>query len=253
MAKIDTNLYPNWIRGSIAVIGLMEQLIDMSDEEINEMCDLLLDKNAFKVTITLETKDSVDYWFKFTDLYEPEFDQSIGRFKDEKEDRLNVFHGIPYPVLLTMMEKDADKKEIFCTYVSLMKYVLIWQTIILLNQNSKKYPENDSNDFNDPLIYYTYADQLMSMLCFLDDTEHSESNRKKIANLIETRFNTLIQKTNKKDFKKQLNKEFGDNIAIENLNDYVDQITEENFEKLIVYLKTQFLIANTLIKHNGQA
>ena len=226
----DLNKIPNWMRAEALTACLVEQVKGMTKEEVDQMFDNMLNHQAFRVDTTLtELSDSTRYYFKFIDDETPEFVQSIGHFADtETEDYLNVFHGIPYTALLAM-NTSADKKASFLNYLMIIYDVLAWQTIVLLDTQYKMYQsENeDTKDYNSPSLFSAFAGQICVMLSRNDSFDKFFDEAAKGKEAFLNHLNEMPDETN---------------YALTGIRQFVKELTDENYEKLITYCKDQYAI-----------
>ena len=233
---IDINNYPNWIRASFLVFQLMDTIADETEEDTADTFDHLLNKDSCRFTISMNTGDEVEYWFKFNADEIPEVTQSIGHFEDidnNNEDKLNVFHGIPYPAIMALTTA-KDKKQALYGYIDIIKNVLIWQTIILLDEKYNLHQENNIDDYSGSAIFFAYAGQILSMA--------AHNNKNILPDVI------AAANKSKKDLKKILNKYFKDDYAIVNIKEFINTISDEDYNKLTLYLQSQELTFNAIIK-----
>lgn len=227
----DLNKIPNWMRAEALTACLVEQIKGMTEEEVSEMFNNIANNQAFRVDTTLtELGDSTRYYFKMIEDETPEFVQSIGHFADtETEDYLNVFHGIPQVALITMRNVNPDKKGTFLNYLMLIYDVLAWQTIVLLDSQNKIYQSENENmkDYNSPSLFSAFAGQICVMLSRNDAFDKFFDEAAK----------------GKESFLNYLN-EIPDeeNYALTGIRHFIEELTDENYKKLIAYCKDQYAI-----------
>ena len=226
----DINKVPNWMRAEALAACLVEQVKGMTEEQVAEMFSNMLDHQAFRVDTTLtELGDSVRYYFKFTNEEMPEFTQSMGHFADtETEDYLNVFHGIPYTALFAM-NMNPKKREALLNYIMIIYDVLIWQTIVLLDTAQEIYKSENENlkDYNSPSMFSAYTGQMCAIF------SRNNSFEQFLTDASEDR----------KEFLNDLNEIPDDeNYALTGIRHFIEELTDENYKKLIAYCKEQYAI-----------
>lgn len=229
---IDPNQIPNWIRAKALVDCLMNQVKGMSKKEGEEMLANLKNGQAFRVDTCLPAlNDEVRFYFALTnDEDEPEFLQSIGHFTDtEDEDHLNVFNGIPKNVLAEMIEKNDEKQLGLLGYIDMISMVLIWQCILLLDEKYELHKDTDTSkqDVNLPFLFSAYAGQMCAILDAYDLfdiwLEKAEQGRDQVIDMMEEAFGIT-------------------EFALEAMLNCIKSLTDENYEKFVLYCKAQKLV-----------
>lgn len=227
--KKDNIEYPNWFKAKYLVYYLIDTIKDISEDEAKEVFDRMLDKQTWSVLIEICTNDSVTFNFAFIKEETPSFgfDDTTSFIEDNNEKCFNVLNGIPYPVLFAM-NINVNKKNAILTYLNTIKDVLIWQTIILLDKKYEKYPKNSKiKGYNNPKEINAYTGQLLSMV-----NELGYNNYKELVNCVEKgKEFTLLY----------LDKNFEKSYACKNLREFIVELTNENYMKLIDYIKSQDL------------
>ena len=229
---LDVNQIPNWIRAKALVDCVMDQVKSMSKKEGEEMLANLKQGQAFRVDALLPAlNDEIRFYFALTnEEEEPEFLQSIGHFSDtEDKDYLNIFNGIPKKVLVEMIDKNEEKQFGLLGYIDMIYMVLVWQCVLLLDEKYELHKNTDTKtiDVNLPYLFSAYCGQMCAILdaydLFDEWLEKAEQGRDQAIDMMEEAFSLT-------------------EFALEALIACIKNLTDENYEKFVLYCKAQKLV-----------
>lgn len=218
----------SWIRAKYLVEYLIEEIEKAPEEAITKAFDEMLDKNVWIVVVGINSGDRIIYGFKFTNKEAPDFytDTSARFVENDPNVQYNALIGIPYPVLLAM-SANASKKDAFLRYLRLIKEVLIWLVVTLLDWKDGKYEQKPYKEegYNNEHEISACTGQL---LCMLNDkgfavykqfVEKAEKGKEHLILFMDTIFN--------------------DKYALSKLREFIVDLTEDNYKNVIKYIKSQ--------------